>query len=111
MAADGAHVAAAPVPYEASAAPAVPRHPLTRRLTGWLFWFVIVAALAWAWTPAEMYRAVDLIHDWRNMAEFGSAFLRPNFLDWDSYLADMVVTPENDCWWTASAGLLCVTVA
>src|SRR5258708_35498884 len=92
MAADGAHVAAAPEPDEARAAPALPRHPLARRLTGWLFWFVIVAVLAWAWTPAEMYRAADLIHDWRNMATCGSAFLRPNFHDWDSYLADMLVT-------------------
>jgi len=105
MAADGAHVAAAPVPDEASAAPAVPRHPLARRLIGWLFWFVIVAVLAWAWTPAEMYRAVDLIHDWRNMAEFGSAFLQPNFHDWDSYLADMVATLEIAAWGTALAVL------
>src|SRR5260370_34955342 len=92
MAADGTHVAAAPARDEASAAPAVARHPLARRLIGWLFWFVIVAVLAWAWAPAEMFRAVDLVHDWRNMAEFGSAFLRPNFHDWDSYPADMGVT-------------------
>ena len=103
MAADGAHVAAAPAPDEAGAAAAVPRHPLARRLTGWLFWFMIVAVLAW--TPAEMYRAADLIHDWRNMAEFGSAFLRPNFHDWDSYLADMVVTLEIAAWGTALAVL------
>src|SRR5262249_14880816 len=92
MAADVADVAPAPAQSAAGAAPAVPRHPLTQRLRAWVFWFAIVAVLAWAWTPAEMYRAVDLAHDWRNMAEFGSAFLRPNFHDWDSYLADMVVT-------------------
>jgi phosphonate transport system permease protein len=106
MAVDGAHVAAAPAPDEAGAAPDVPRRPLARRLTGWLFWFVIVAVLALAWTPSEMYRAVDLIHDWRNMAEFGSAFLRPNFHDWDSYLADMAVTLEIAAWGTALAVLL-----
>src|SRR5260370_9018885 len=105
MAADGAHVAAAPAPDEARAAPAVPRHPLARRLTGWLFWFVIVAVLAWAWTPAEMYRAADLIHDCRNMAKFGSAFLRLNLHDWDSYLADMLVTLETAAWGTALAVL------
>jgi phosphonate transport system permease protein len=105
MAADGAHVAAAPAPDEAGAALVVPQHPLARRLVGWLFWFVIVAGLAWAWTPAEMYRAADLIHDWRNMAEFGSAFLQPNFHDWDSYLADMVVTLEIAAWGTALAVL------
>jgi phosphonate transport system permease protein len=102
---DGAHVASAPAPDEAGAAPAVPRHALKRRLVGWLLWFVIVAVLAFAWTPAEMYRAADLIHDWRNMAEFGSAFLRPNFHDWDSYLADMLVTLEIAAWGTALAVL------
>jgi len=108
MAAD---VAAAPVPHKASAAPAVPRHPLTRRLVGWLFWFAIIAVLTWAWTPAEMYRAVDLVRDWRNMAEFGSAFLRPNFHDWDSYLADMVVTLEIAAWGTALAVLFGVPLS
>ena len=105
MAADVADVTAAPAQDEASATPGVPRLPLTRRVLGWLFWFLIVSMLAWAWTPAEMYRAVDLIHDWRNMAEFGSAFLRPNFHDWDSYLADMLVTIQIAVWGTALAVL------
>src|SRR6266436_1386809 len=39
------------------------------------------------------------------MAEFGSAFLRPNFHDWDSYLADMVATLEIAAWGTALAVL------
>src|SRR5215470_14977724 len=104
MAANAADVTA-PARDEPSVIPQVPRQPLTRRLLGWLFWFVIVAVLAWAWTPAEMYRAVDLVHDWRNMAEFGSAFLRPNFHDWDSYLADMVVTLQIAAWGTALAVL------
>lgn len=81
----------------------MPRHPLTRRLRPWLCWFAIIALIAWAWSPAEIYRAVDLVRDWRNMAEFGSAFLRPNFHDWESYLADMVVTVEIAAWGTALA--------
>jgi len=94
-----------PARAEPSTIPQLPRQPLTRRLFGWLFWFLIAALLAWAWTPAEMYRAVNLIHDWRNMAEFGSAFLRPNFHSWDSYLADMVVTFQIAIWGTALAVL------
>jgi phosphonate transport system permease protein len=105
MAADVADVTAAPRQDEASANPGVPRHPLARRLLGWLFWFLIVSLLAWAWTPAEMHRAADLVRDWRNMAEFGSAFLRPNFHDWESYLADMVVTLQIAVWGTALAVL------
>ncbi len=88
------------------AVPAVPRHPLSRRLVGWLFWFAVVAMLTWAWAPAEMFRVVDLVHDWGNMAEFGRAFLRPNFHDWDSYLADMVVTIQIAAWGTALAVLV-----
>jgi len=105
MALDVADVAAAAAKDEAGAPPGMPQHPLARRLRGWLLWFVIFALLAWAWTPAEMYRGVDLVHDWRNMAEFGSAFLQPNFHDWDSYLADMVVTLQIATWGTALAVL------
>jgi phosphonate transport system permease protein len=102
---DAADLAAALAQDEAAATPDVPRHPLMRRLRLWLFWFAVIALLAWAWSPAEMYRAVGLIHDWRNMAEFGSAFLRPNFHDVDSYVADMVVTVEIAAWGTALAVL------
>jgi hypothetical protein len=41
----------------ALAAIAVPSHPLARRLRGWAAWALIFALLAWAWAPAEMYRA------------------------------------------------------
>jgi phosphonate transport system permease protein len=81
----------------------VPRHPLLRRLTGYALWAGLFALLAWAWAGAEMYRAGDLIRDWRNMAEFGRAFLQPNFHDWDSYLADTVVTVQIAIWGTTLA--------
>jgi phosphonate transport system permease protein len=71
---------------------AVPSHPLSRRIRGWLVWALIFALLAWAWAPAEMFRVVALFTDWRNMAQFGAAFLKPNFHDWDHYLSDMIVT-------------------
>src|SRR5262245_58701741 len=85
------------------AAIAVPSHPLGRRVRGWLAWAAIFALLAWAWAPAEMYRVVALFTDWRNMAQFGAAFLKPNFHDWDEYLADMVVTVQIAIWGTALA--------
>src|SRR5262245_48433037 len=81
----------------------VPSHPLSQRLRIWLVWLVIFALLAWAWSPAEMFRVTALFTDWRNMAEFGSAFLRPNFHDWDHYLADMIVTVQIAIWGTALA--------
>src|SRR5262245_36928206 len=82
---------------------AVPSHPLSRRMRGWLAWMAIFALLAWAWAPAEMFRVVALFTDWRNMAQFGSAFLRPNFHDWDIYLHDMIVTVQIAVWGTALA--------
>src|SRR6266516_1959565 len=87
----------------ALAAIAVPSYPLARRVRGWLAWGAIFALLAWAWAPAEMFRVVALFMDWRNMAQFGAAFLKPNFHDWDHYLADMVVTVQIAIWGTALA--------
>ena len=50
---------------------AVPQQPLGHRIRGWLLWLGVMALLAWAWSPAEMFRASSLFTDWRNMAEFG----------------------------------------
>jgi phosphonate transport system permease protein len=81
----------------------IPRYPLARRLRSWLVWVVVFGLLVWSWSPAEMFRGSGLFTDWRNMAEFGSAFLKPNFHDWDSYLSDMVVTIQIAVWGTALA--------
>src|SRR5215470_14982765 len=80
---------------------AIPSYPLAHRARGWVLWIVIIGLLVWSWAPAEMFRATSLFTDWRNMAEFGSAFLRPNFHDWDLYLADMIVTIQIAIWGTA----------
>jgi phosphonate transport system permease protein len=50
-----------------------------------------------------MYRAASLVTDWRNMAEFAAAYMKPNFSDWRSYLADMTVTVQIAFWGTALA--------
>jgi phosphonate transport system permease protein len=81
----------------------VPRPPLSARLKQAGLWFVILLLLAWSYAPAEMFRAASLITDWRNMAAFGSAFLRPDFRAWDIYLTDMVVTIQIAVWGTALA--------
>jgi phosphonate transport system permease protein len=83
----------------------VPRHSLARRSRGWTLWLIVLALLAWSWGPAEMFRAASLVSDWRNMAEFGRAFLHPNFHDWDSYIADMIVTVQIAIWGTALAAV------
>ena len=107
----GSAVRHEPAVVQDLAATVVPTHPLSRRLRDWLIWLAVFALLAWAWAPAEMFRVSALFTDWRNMAEFGSAFLRPNFHDWDHYLADMIVTVQIAIWGTALAVVLGVPFA
>ena len=84
----------------------VPSHSLARRARSWTLGLLIIALLIWSWGPAEMFRAGSLLTDWRNMAEFGRAFLRPDFRDWGDYLADMIVTIQIAIWGTALAAIL-----
>jgi phosphonate transport system permease protein len=84
----------------------VPSLSLARRARSWLLWLVLIALLAWSWNPAEMFRASGLLTDWRNMAEFGRAFLRPDFHEWRGYVADMIVTIQIALWGTALAAVL-----
>jgi phosphonate transport system permease protein len=84
----------------------VPRRPLADRARGWTLWIVLIALLIWSWGPAEMSRAASLLTDWRNMAEFGRAFLRPDFHEWRAYCADMVVTVQIALWGTALAAVV-----
>lgn len=81
----------------------IPRYSLASRMRGWLGWLLLIALLAWSWNPSEMFRVSALFTDWRNMAEFGGAFLHPNFRDWETYLTDMVVTIQIAIWGTALA--------
>jgi len=85
---------------------AVPALSLARRARTWMLWLLLGALLAWSWAPAEMFRAGGLLTDWRNMAEFGRAFLRPDFHEWQSYVADMIVTVQIALWGTVLAALL-----
>jgi phosphonate transport system permease protein len=93
---------AAPAPAPA-AGPAAPHYPLARRARGWLGWAFVFGLLVWGWNGAEMFRGAALFTDWRNMAEFGSAFLQPNFHEWRQYLSDMLVTIQIAVWGTALA--------
>ena len=86
-----------------AAAVTVPRRPLRERLRSIVIWVVVIGVLAASFEAAEMYRAVELVTGWRNMAEFGSAFLSPNFHEWPQYLADMIVTVKIAVWGTALA--------
>jgi phosphonate transport system permease protein len=99
---------------ETTAEPAtltVPRRPLGERLQTWLVWAIIIGLLAWSWQPAEMFRVVQLFTDWGNMAEFGAAFLKPDFHEWRQFLADMIVTVQIAIWGTALAVVAAIPVS
>ena len=81
----------------------VPQPPLTSRARTWLLWLTVAALLAWSWGPTEMRKIGSLFTDWRNMAEFASGFLRPDFRDWTAYAAEMVETVQIAIWGTALA--------
>jgi phosphonate transport system permease protein len=90
---------------------AVPRPPLSWRLKQAGITAVVLLLLGWSFAPAEMFRAVSLFTDWRNMVEFGSAFLKPNFLHWDTYLGEMLVTIQIALWGTALAVVFGIPLA
>jgi phosphonate transport system permease protein len=90
---------------------AVPSHPLKVRARGWLTWLIIAALLAWSFAPTEMHKALALFTVWRNMAEFGAGFLRPNFHDWDVYAREMIETVQIAIWGTALAVLFGIPLA
>jgi phosphonate transport system permease protein len=81
----------------------VPKRPLRDRLIGWSVWVAVLLVLALCWKPAEMGNIVSLYKDWRNMAEFASGFLHPNFHDYDVYLEEMLITVQIAIWGTVLA--------
>jgi len=90
---------------------AVPNRTLAERLRVPGLWLAVFVALVWSFGPAEMHKAANLVTDWRNMTEFGSAFLRPDFHEWRSYVDEMIVTIQIAVWGTALAVLLGIPFA
>lgn len=60
------------------------------------------ALLIWSWHGAEI-DPLALIRDWGNMVRFTGDFFPPDFSDWRSYLAEMIVTVQIALWGTALA--------
>mgnify|MGYP000138553594 CR=1 FL=1 len=89
----------------------VPKRPLSQRLRVMAIWAIVIGLLAWSWAPTEMFNAARLFTDWRNMAQFGEAFLSPNFYEWELYVREMVVTIQIAIWGTALAVVLGIPFA
>lgn len=90
-------------PLNPTAAIEVPKRPFPDTVRRWLFWLILVALLIWSWNPTEMYLIENIFTDWRNMAEFGEAFLSPSSLNWEAYAEEMLVTLQIAIWGTALA--------
>jgi len=68
-----------------------------------LVWGGLALLLVWGYQPAEIFRVVNLFTDAENMAEYGSAFLHPNFRDLDFYISEMILTVQIAIWGTLLA--------
>lgn len=82
---------------------AIPRRSLRETAVRWLGWAIVIGLLAWSYTPVEMYKVTAVFTDWRNMATFAGGFLAPNFLHWESHVAEMIETVQIAIWGTALA--------
>ncbi len=76
--------------------------PDRRGLLSLVGWGVVLALLAASWKGADM-RPLDLLRDSGNMATYAADFFPPDFRQWRTYLAEMVVTLQIALWGTALA--------
>jgi phosphonate transport system permease protein len=90
----------------ATSLPVPPRTAMPERpgssLPALLGWGLLLAVLAGSWQGADM-RPLDLFRDAGNMAEYAGGFFPPDFAEWRSYLAELVVTLQIALWGTALA--------
>jgi len=88
-------------------APSVPAAPPSRSWGSLIAWAVVLAVLAGSWKGADM-RPWDLVRDAGNMANYASGFFPPNFKEWKTYFAEMLVTLQIAVWGTALAIVVAV---
>ncbi len=96
---------------EAARLTAIPSPPLWERARPWLAAAIVGGLLAWSFAPVEMYKAPLLWTDSRNMAQFAHGFLRPDFRQLQSHLAEMVSTVQIALWGTTLAVLFGIPFA
>jgi len=87
-----------------NAAPAqdFPPRGLKRSAANLAGWATLLAVLTWAWEGADM-RPLELIRDSGNMVQFLNSFFPPNFLEWENYVQEMLITIQIAVWGTVLA--------
>ncbi|MEC8776421.1 MAG: phosphonate ABC transporter, permease protein PhnE [Pseudomonadota bacterium] len=80
----------------------LPPRDLKRSVGNMLGWGALALILVWSWEGADM-RPGELIRDSGNMVQFGRGFFPPDFLEWENYLAEMLITFQIAIWGTVLA--------
>ena len=80
----------------------LPPRNLKRSIRNTLGWGVLALILASSWEGADM-RPGELIRDSGNMVQFVNGFFPPDFLEWENYLAEMLITFQIAVWGTVLA--------
>ncbi|MBI1206358.1 MAG: phosphonate ABC transporter, permease protein PhnE [Azospirillum sp.] len=80
----------------------LPRRSLRHSLFGFAGWLGFALILAWSWQGADM-RPLDLVRYSGNMVMFLEGFFPPNFHDWPTFVAEMLVTIQLAVWSTVLA--------
>lgn len=89
----------------------VPTPPLGERGRIWIIGAVLILFLGLSWGPTEMAKATLLFTDWRNMAEYASGFMQPDFRDARIYAEQMLETVQIALWGTALAVIIGIPFA
>ncbi len=88
--------------------PPPPRRSLAQRAPDLLIWGLVLVLLVIAFKPVDMTNFGRLFTNSENMREFGRAFLRPDFTNWKTYVAQMWQTVQIALWGTTLAVFLAI---
>lgn len=80
----------------------LPPKELKRSVVNVAGWGVFLGILVWSWEGADM-RPIELIRDSGNMVQFLNGFFPPDFLEWENYIAEMLITIQIAVWGTVLA--------
>ena len=93
---------------ETAQVPPPPRRPLAQQATDLLLWGGIIALLLIAFEPLQIRRLGLVFTHSENMREYGAQFLRPDFSQWRTYVAQMWLTVQMALWGTALAVVIAI---
>lgn len=85
-----------------------PRRPFSQRLFDIGLWGGVALLLLISFGPAEIRKVPLLFANSDNMRQFAREFLRPDFGDWRTYVAQMWLTVQIALWGTGLAVLLAI---